>query len=459
MKITHNCRVFLRRKQVLLRVRWTITQKNKPEVSFCVGVGADESKWDKELGRAKYNTTHSVGGKCYTARQINGSITRFLEAVENVFKEYESHNCIPTKDELKNEIDVRLERNKVVEVAETPHMKNNSLNAAFEEFLKVAAVENTWGPKTHHKYKECISHLKSSIKSNRTIFLNNINKVVMTNLKNWYIINEYSNATIVKHFRNLRTFLRWASKNDYEVNKEAFDFDLKISAPKKVVTFLTREELDQFSKYIFPEDKKYLERVRDGFCFMSYTSLRYSDLAALKMSNVRNNGEYLELHTQKTKDLIRIPLIPQAKELLDKYSSFDNPTIFPVCSNQKMNDYLKEAAELAGLDRVIEETRYVGSKRVDRENKLYETISCHDARRTFVCNSLSYGIPASVVSKCTGHSDLNSMRPYIATADGTVAKEMKKWVSAPLVEEIDAIISKMDEENLKKTLEFVRGLA
>lgn len=58
-----------------------------------------------------------------------------------------------------------------------------------------------------------------------------------------------------------------------------------------------------------------------------------------------------------------------------------------------MNDNIKLAAEEAGLDREVVETYYVGAKKVETVNRLWETLSCHDGRRTFVCCSIKFGIP------------------------------------------------------------------
>ena len=73
--------------------------------------------------------------------------------------------------------------------------------------------------------------------------------------------------------------------------------------------------------------------------------------------------------------------------------------------------------QLAELDREISQVYFKGNTRHEDTYKFWEQISCHDARRTFVCCSLALGIPASVVMSCTGHSDYESMKPYIEVAD------------------------------------------
>ncbi len=92
-----------------------------------------------------------------------------------------------------------------------------------------------------------------------------------------------------------------------------------------------------------------------------------------------------------------------------------------------MNNYLKELAELAGIDEPIRETYYQGNKRIDKVTPKYALLGTHAGRRTFICNALALGIPPQVVMKWTGHSDYKSMKPYIDIADDIKASAMSKF--------------------------------
>ena len=200
-----------------------------------------------------------------------------------------------------------------------------------------------------------------------------------------------------------------------------------------------------------------MDRARDYFCFMAFTSLRYSDLKALKKANV--SGEYIDLYTQKTKDKIRIPIISHVRKILEKYKDNEGIYVFSVPSNQKLNDYIKEAAELAGLDREIVETYFIGTQRHEEIHKFYETISCHDGRRTFVCCSLALGISPTVVMSCTGHADYESMKPYIEVADETQKMQMEKWNTHQYKSDIIERLDTMNPTQLKELSEHIRSIA
>ncbi|WP_291588111.1 site-specific integrase [Bacteroides sp.] len=452
IEINHSCRTFLHKNgQVMIRVRWN---NRKDEIGFSVGCNADPDKWDNENQRARYNTTHKVGRKIYVARDINNRISQFLECIEESFTEYGLNSQLPTRSELKELVNEKLGRIKEEIPVEVEEVQEKTLKNAFFEFMKLRPSENNWGEKTHFKYNQMWDHLNSF---DSAISLETLDKKKLNGLKDWYIANDYHNATINKHFRNLKGILKWADSNGYSVKKEVFTYKTNLPVPPKTVTFLKYKELIHFASFQFPVNKEYLDRARDYFCFMAFTSLRYSDLKALKKANV--SGEYIDLYTQKTKDKIRIPIISHARKILEKYKDNEGVYVFSVPSNQKLNDYIKEAAELAGLDREVVETYFIGTQRYEEIHKFYETISCHDGRRTFVCCSLALGITSSVVMSCTGHADYSSMRPYIEVADETQKLQMDKWNTYQYKSDIIERIDKMNPTQLKELCEYIRNIA
>lgn len=400
--------------QLMIRVRWN---SKKSEVGFSVGYTIDPLKWDSDKQLVKSNTTHKIGGKTVYAREINNTIRSFIACIEEVFAEYDIHSAIPTTTDLKELVNEKLGRIK----NEEKESDEKILKNIFNDFLRTRALEGNWSEDARYKYGQMWQQLTGC---DSKIELETLNKDKMVQLTNWYIKNDYRNRTIVKQFGMLKSFLRWVSRNGYVIQPGVLEFKPKLKVIPKAVTFLKYKELMQFFHYEFPKEKEYLSKARDMFCFMAFTSLRYSDLAALKPVNLVDGC--LDFCTEKTDDKLHIALNEHAQQIIDKYSWYKGDTIFPVPSNQKLNDYLKEAAKLAGLDREISQVYFKGNTRHEDTYKFWEQISCHDARRTFVCCSLALGIPASVVMSCTGHSDYESMKPYIEVADETQKIQMEK---------------------------------
>ena len=235
------------------------------------------------------------------------------------------------------------------------------------------------------------------------------------------------NSTIGKQLGFLKWFIRWALKKGYHQNIAFETFKPKLKNTPKKVIFLTWDELNKLKSCNIPQNKQYLERVRDVFLFCCFTGLRYSDVYNLRTSDVK--ADHIEITTVKTADSLVIELNNHSKAILEKYKDvhFEGNKVLPVISNQKMNDYLKELGELAEINEPIRETYYKGNQRIDEVTPKYALLGTHAGRRTFICNALALGIPAQVVMKWTGHSDYKAMKPYIDIADDIKANEMSRF--------------------------------
>lgn len=445
--ISYNTRVFVEENgQVMIRVRWN---HKKNEVGFSIGCYADSSKWDKEKQRATFNTTHKIGKRTYVAREINDRITKFLDSINDAFTEAGLKEFMPDNKWVKEYVNAKLERTKELETAQDKTFKE-----LFDEFISTASQENNWTEKIHYKYEQVWKNLNTC---HPDITIAELDKKKMTELKEWYVKKEYRNRTTNRHFVNLKVLLRWIDSNYYPVKKEVLRFKTNLTVVKKTVTFLTDNELSHFEAFEFPANKNYLDKARDMFCFMAATSLRHSDLAALKRANIANGK--IEVCTEKTNDKIYIDINEHSQRILDKYADYHGETLFPVPSNQKLNDYLKEAAEMAGLDKEILDVYFIGTERHEEVKKFYEQISCHDARRTFICCSIAKGMPPTVIMSYTGHKDYDSMKPYIEVADETKAKQMSKWNTQHNETKVTKLLSEMTPEERKEALDFLKQIA
>ena len=433
--------------QLMIRVRWN---SKKNEVGFSVGYTIDPLKWDSDRQLVKSNTTHKIGGKTIYAREINNAIRSFITCIEEVFAEYDFHSIIPTTTDLKEQVNKKLGRVKNELIDE----KDKTLKDLFSEFLTLRPQEGNWGDKIHYKYGQMWKQLCGC---DPDITLETLTVSKMQELVQWYVKNDYCNRTIQKQFKIVKSFLRWIAKHGYNIQSGVLEFKPGLKVIPRAVTFLKYKELMHFFHFEFPKEKEYLSKARDMFCFMAFTSLRYSDLAALRPVNLVDG--YLDFCTEKTDDKLHIALNEHAQQIIEKYSWYKGDTIFPVPSNQKLNDYLKESAKLAGLDREVSQVYFKGNTRHEDTYKFWEQISCHDARRTFVCCSLALGIPASVVMSCTGHADYESMKPYIEVADETQKMQMEKWNTHQYKSNIIESMEKMTSEQLKQLFEYVKTIA
>lgn len=436
---------------VMIRIRWNA---KKSELSFSLGYKVEPEKWDSSKQLVRANTTFKDGNKTIYAKEINAAIRNALSIIAEVFDDFNRLSIVPDKNELKNKLSENL--NYYSCNGSSCDDKNNDclFEDAFAFFMMERPKEGSFGSTTPHKYKQMHDQVLSC---RMGLTLLQIDQRFMNRLVVWYVDNDYCNRTINKQIKMLKSCLRWLGRNGYTINKDALEFKPKLKVIPKTVTYLKYNELIHFMNYTFPEEQNYLTKARDMFCFMCFTSLRYSDLAALKHSHIIDGQ--IEMFSEKTDGKLIIPLVDQAKQIIEKYSWYKGDTVFPVPSNQKLNDYLKEAAEIAGLDRIVSQSYFKGNNRYEKTAYFYEQISCHDARRTFVVCSLSLGIPMTIVMRATGHSDYESMKPYIEVLNETQRLEMEKWNKQNYKSGIIEKLDKMDSEQLKKLFEYVKEIA
>lgn len=387
-------------------------------IEFTTGYRIDVVKWDADKQRVKNGCTNKLK---QSASEINADLLKYYTEIQNVFKEFEVRETMPTTQQLKDAFNLRMKDTN----GEQQEDVRISFWEVFDEFVKECGNQNDWTKSTYEKFAAVKAHIKE------------FKEDVAFEYFDEFGLNEYinflrdkkdmRNSTIGKQLGFLKWFLRWSFKKGYHQNIAYDTFRPKLKTTPKKVIFLTWGELNKLKDYQIPQDKQYLERVRDVFLFCCFSSLRYSDVRNLKRCDVKS--DHIEVTTVKTADNLIIELNDYSKTILEKYKDvqFEDDMVLPVISNQKMNDYLKELGELAEIDEPVRETYYKGNERIDEIFPKYALLSTHAGRKTFICNALALGIPAEVVMKWTGHSDYKAMKPYIDIADDIKASAMDKF--------------------------------
>lgn len=385
-------------------------------IEFTTGYRIDAAKWDADKQRVKNGCTNKLK---QSASDINTDLLRYYTIMQEVFKEYEVKDIMPTPQEIKDSFNNKV--NPTEEVQE----EQKGFWEIFNEFVSECGKQNNWTDSTYEKFAAVKNHIKEFRAEPTFVYFDEegLNNYVDFLRKT----KDMRNSTIGKQLGFLKWFIRWAFKKGYHQNIAFETFKPKLKNTPKKVIFLTWDELNKLKACNIPQNKQYLERVRDVFLFCCFTGLRYSDVYNLRTSDVK--ADHIEITTVKTADSLVIELNNHSKAILEKYKDvhFEGNKVLPVISNQKMNDYLKELGELAEINEPIRETYYKGNQRIDEVTPKYALLGTHAGRRTFICNALALGIPAQVVMKWTGHSDYKAMKPYIDVADDIKANAMSRF--------------------------------
>jgi len=264
---------------------------------------------------------------------------------------------------------------------------------------------------TVKKYKTAYKHLKNFLAYKfrlKDIPIERVNHSFITNFE-FYLKNvkNCNHNSTLKYIKNFKKIVIIALSNGW-IDKDPF-VNYKVRTKTVEREFLTKEEIQLMLYKKFHAAR--LEQVRDIFVFCCYTGLSYSDVKRLTKDNLVKgiDGEmWIKTNRVKTNTPSNIPLLPTALMILDNYKDhfevINRGVLLPVLSNQKSNAYLKEIADLCGINK---------------------NLTTHLARHTFATTiTLSNGVSIESVSKMLGHKSLRTTQHYAKILDTKVSDDM-----------------------------------
>lgn len=401
-------------KEKPLSIRLRVAYNCK-SLDVATGLHCLPSDWDGETYRVNATDTE--------AESKNRVIDDYAHTMEDIFIRYELiEKRIPTTGELKDLFRDMMGKPRIK--VPTPE---NDLFEVFDKFTESCGRKNQWTKATFAKFEAVKARLKDF---DANLAFNAIDDDKMNEYLEYLNRKKMRNTTIAKNISFVKWFLRWAEMYGYysgHVHK-SFKPRLKgVNGDGHEIIYLDQKELHTLQNYAPTANKQYLGRVRDVFLFCCFTGLRYSDVAKLTHADVKEG--FIDIVTKKTVDGIRIELNKHSQAILDKYKGkeYKGDKVFPVISNQRMNEYLKELCEVCGIDTPTKVVYFLGNERIEETYPKFALVSTHCGRRTFVVNALRLGIPAEVIIRWTGHADYKSMKPYIKIVDELKKSEMSKF--------------------------------
>jgi integrase len=166
----------------------------------------------------------------------------------------------------------------------------------------------------------------------------------------------------------------------------------------------------------------HLERVRDWFLLLAWTGCRFSDLEKISRTDIKDG--FITFRQQKTNTKVTIPLHPVVLEILEKYN-FEMPNSI---TNQKFNDYIKDAAKAAKIESEEVITKTIGGVLKSITMPKYDLITSHTGRRSFCTNMYKRGLPTLMIMSISGHKTEKSFLKYIKVRQEEHAEMMAaKW--------------------------------
>ena len=293
--------------------------------------------------------------------------------------------------------------------------EDKSIAAVFAEHNKSVKmlIGKDYAQATHQRYETCLSHLRAYIKEKYKTEDIPLSKLDPDFVKGYELylktVRSCNHNSAMKYVKNFKKIVRICFGNGWMKNDPFTNIKLRIKRVDK--GFLSEEELRIIGNKRFSCER--LQQVADVFLFGCFTGYAYSDLKRLSSRHiVKSTDGQIWIHTRrvKTDTISHVPILPVAMKILDKYANHPyckkNNVLLPVLSNQKLNAYLKEIADVCGIQK---------------------NISTHMARHTFATTvTLNNDIPIETVSKMLGHTSITMTQNYAKLLDKKVGEDMNK---------------------------------
>jgi site-specific recombinase XerD len=278
---------------------------------------------------------------------------------------------------------------------------------------QIAALVNLeYSPATLKRYKTSMGHTGSFIKWKygvEDLEIDKLNFEFISDYEFWFkSVRKCNHNTAIKYISNFKKIVNGCIRRGWLTRDPFLGF--KMSKREVEITPLSKEDIQTISDKAFSCDR--LRQVRDIFLFCCYTGLAYVDIKKLKRSEIAlgiDGEKWIFTSRQKTETPSRIPLLPQSISIMEKYKNhvqcINEDRLLPVLSNQKMNAYLKEIADVCNINK---------------------NFTFHIARHTFATTvTLGNGVPIETVSKMLGHKNLRTTQHYAKILDKKVSEDMQ----------------------------------
>ncbi|KGL47525.1 MULTISPECIES: site-specific integrase [Bacteroidales] len=349
----------------------------------------DKSLWSNTTSRLKGRTADALtanaalDGISYTLnaiyRKFEDDETLSMDKIRSIFcgKTKEYVNFLPVFDSFIEGVKQRVGRT----ISKDSLQKYSVVRRHFYEFLI-------------HKY------------SRKDIGLTELSPSVIQDFELYLsTVAGCSHNTTVKKMKSLKTITIYAQKRGILLHDPFLDYGFHLKPVNR--DFLTDEEILKIANKDLELQR--LELVRDIFIFSCFTGLAYIDVANLTPAHIVTMDNKLWIMTQRQKSGIssNILLLDIPKSIIAKYGNqtYREGKLLPILSNQKTNAYLKEIADLCGIEK---------------------NLTFHVARHTFATMSLSKGVPMESVSKMLGHTNIRTTQIYARITNKKVEHDMEQ---------------------------------
>lgn len=359
--------------------------------------------WNADRQRAKETSAFAE------YPEFNERLDNLLTAAKATFRSYETDNGRePEVEELRAALDVALGR--------TEQRSADLFSFAAEYIAGREGATGKGGKLLHATYHgrnrialRLLKDYAASTRRGRRIPFGSVDKAFVDGFAKYLTTTRgLSTNTVGKYMRALREFVNKAADEGHELRPAILKRGgIAIPEEETHKVYLNPEELAALLNFDLRAHPR-LERARDLFIAGAWTGLRFGDLTRVRPEHIE--GERIRIRASKTGREVTLPLHPHVRFLLNKYGG----ALPPAISNQKQNDYIKEAAAMVPeLQERTMQGRTTAGIHAEVSRAKWEQVTTHTARRSFATNLYRSGVPARSIMALTGHRTEEVFRRYI----------------------------------------------
>lgn len=350
------------------------------------GICIDKKLWDSSTSRMKGRSSESLN--------LNAQLDNISSSLQTIFKKHEFDEDL-TLDKIKS---IFLGKNKV----------KTTFVEFYDKYLEDIKAQVGAGKSIalYHKYSAARKHFVNFLHTKygrKDLMPGELTHLIIHDfeiyLRTVVALKPNSATKTLKFFKTVVIF---AQKCGVMTHDPFLNHHFHLEHVDR--GFLTDDEIRRIMERDF--DIPRLEAVRDIFIFSCFCGLAYIDVAHLTRENIvtLDNRKWIIINRQKTNVQSNIPLMEIPQLIITKYEGkTKDGRLLPVLSNQKINAYLKEIADLCGIKK---------------------RLSYHLARHTFATMSLSKGVPIESVSKMLGHTNIKTTQIYARITNKKIEQDM-----------------------------------
>ncbi len=353
-------------------------------------LACEPERWDGKAGKATGRSSKSF--------EINNRLQDIQTILTNHFYDIQRRHGFVTAEMVRNAYMGITQREESLLKLYEQHLEDT------KKLVGLSKADPTYR-KYERMYRRVVEFMKKKY---------NITDIPLREIKYQFIVDlefflrteyGYSQNTIYKCMKFFKQVINKAIRAGL-ITVDPFN-GYKISVQRVDRGFLSEDDLKKMMEKEFAS--KRLEQVRDIFVFACFSGLAYIDLANLRVDNIQKMFDgrlWIVTHRQKTNTKVTVPLLPPAIKILKKYEGkYLDGQLLPIITNQKLNCYLKEIADICGIEK---------------------NLTFHLARHTFATTmTLGKGVPIESVSKILGHTNIQTTQIYARITNEKISHEME----------------------------------